>query len=103
MILRSWRARATASGAASYARHFRDAVLPALRRVEGFVSAELWSEPRGDHVELLVLTRWASIEAIRAFAGDRHEEAVVEPEAAALLIDYDTTVRHFDVVQEAGP
>lgn len=101
MILRSWRARASTSGAAAYAEHFRVSVLPALKGVEGFVSGQLWSEPRDDGVELLVLTRWSSIDAIRAFAGERYEQAVVEPEAVAALIEFDTTVRHFDVVEEA--
>lgn len=102
MILRSWRARASTSGATAYAEHFRDRVLPALKPLDGFVSGQLWSERRDDGVELLVLTRWASIDAIRAFAGERHDQAVVAPEAAAMLTEFDATVRHFDVVEEAG-
>ena len=34
-----------------------------------------------EEVEFLVLTLWESMDAIRAFAGDQPEVAVVEPEA----------------------
>ncbi len=51
-------------------------------------------------VEFLVLTRWTSLDAIRAFAGDDIRKAVVEPEAAALLASFDSTVEHFEVVEE---
>jgi hypothetical protein len=51
-------------------------------------------------VEFLVLTRWRSIEAIRAFAGDEITRAVVEPGAVAPLIDFDATVTHYEVLEE---
>jgi len=44
-----------------------------------------------------VLTVWQSNSAIDAFAGPDREAAVVAPEAAALLTDYDRRVRHFEV------
>lgn len=39
------------------------------------------------------------MDAIRAFAGDHPDKAVVEPGAIAALADYDPTVRHYDVVE----
>jgi hypothetical protein len=39
--------------------------------------------------------------AIRAFAGADVEAAVVEPEAAAALADFDLKVRHYEILQEA--
>jgi hypothetical protein len=38
-----------------------------------------------DAAELLVITKWDSLDAIRAFAGDSPEVAVVAPEARAVL------------------
>jgi len=49
-------------------------------------------------VEFLVLTRWTSMEAIRAFAGPNPERAVVEPGAIAALTAYDEEVRHYEVL-----
>ena len=46
-----------------------------------------------------MLTYWESMDAIRKFAGDRPEVAVVPPEARALMREFDETVRHYDVVE----
>jgi heme-degrading monooxygenase HmoA len=100
MIVRTWRGRALASNPLQYVRHFRGNVLPQLRKLEGFLGATLLREDRADDVEFFVLTKWASMEAVRAFAGDNVSRAIVEAEAAAALIDFDATVRHYEVVEE---
>ena len=50
-------------------------------------------------VEFLVLTRWESLDAIRAFAGDDIGRAVVEPGAVSALVEYDPRVQHYDVLE----
>jgi hypothetical protein len=47
--------------------------------------------------EILVMTVWRSFTAIDAFAAPDREAAVVAPEAAALLTDYDRGVRHYEI------
>jgi len=101
MIVRSWRGRAAVEKQDAYPAHFAHNVLPALGGIEAFLGATLLREVQGDMIEFLVLTRWASLEAIRAFAGADLGKAVVEPEAVAALIRFDPTVRHYEVVQEA--
>ena len=49
-------------------------------------------------VEFVVVTRWTSFDAIRAFAGDDDERAVVPPQAQA-MIEFDPVVRHYEVLQ----
>lgn len=100
MIVRSWRGRASRSNASSYVEFFKRKVLPILRGIEGFAGASLLRQSRPNDVEFLVLTRWASLDAIRTFAGNDIRNAVVEPEAAALLTSFDPTVEHFEVVEE---
>jgi heme-degrading monooxygenase HmoA len=51
-----------------------------------------------DGVEILVLTFWRSVDAVREFAGADVEKAVVAGEAAALLTEFDRRVRHYEVV-----
>jgi len=97
MIARLWSARATHVQAQAYLRHFSEAVRPALRRYEGYVSSTVLTRQAGKAMEILVITVWQSIAAIDAFAGADREAAVVAPEAAALLIDYDRRVRHFEI------
>jgi heme-degrading monooxygenase HmoA len=103
MIIREWRGRAPRSRAAEYPTHFRTTVVPELRDVPGFAGATLSKREDGDRVEFLVLTRWKSMEAVRDFAGDDPNRAVVEPGAVAALSDYDSTVRHYEVLEDIAP
>ena len=100
MIVRTWRGRAPAGNLLAYVEHFRRKVLPELRGTEGFLGASLLQQGGPDGVELLVLTRWTSMEAIRAFAGDDPRRAVVHPGAVAALASFDATVEHYEVVEE---
>ena len=100
MIVRTWRGRTTPARADAYAHHFRENVMPELRGIAGFIGASLLKEEKGGVVEYFVLTRWASFDAIKAFAGENYENAVVEPEAVAALTDFDKTVRHYEALEE---
>ena len=75
-------------------------VVPELRLLPGFAGAQLSRRELDDKVEFLVLTRWQSLAAIRAFAGADIEKAVVEPNAVAALMEFDKTVRHYEVLEE---
>ena len=100
MIIREWRGRADPDRAAAYPSHFRNVVLLELRGIAGFAGATLCRRDADGKIEYLVLTRWQSHEAIRAFAGDAPDKAVVEPGAVAALTDFDDFVRHYEVVED---
>ena len=97
-IIRSWRASATIANAPAYERHLRENVVPQLRSIPGFLGIMLLRRDRGDRAEFQVLTRWKSMDSIREFAGDDSELAVVEPEAKAVLLEFDSRVTHLNVV-----
>jgi len=97
MIARVWSAQATPARAPAYVDHLRDEVLPKLRSLDGYAGAWLFERPLASDVEIVVTTFWRSIDAIRAFAGDDLDRAVVAPEAAALLTQFDRHVRHYEV------
>ena len=101
MILRVWRARSVGAGVARYRCHFENSVLPELEALSGFQGATLSQRPVGDAVELKVETRWASLDAIRTFAGEDIETAIVAAEAREVLIDYDERVAHYEIIAEA--
>ena len=101
MVIREWRGRTDRSRADAYPTHFRENVVPELRGVPGFVGAHLARRESDGKVEFVVLTRWRSMEAVRAFAGADVEKAVVEPGAVAALIDFDAHVRHYEIVESA--
>ncbi|HKI14899.1 MAG TPA: antibiotic biosynthesis monooxygenase [Roseiarcus sp.] len=101
MIIREWRARASLAQAEAYPSHFQTKVVPDLKLLPGFAGAHLCRRHLGDGIEFLVLTRWKSIDVIRAFAGSEIDNAVVDPGAAAALIDFDAKVQHYEVIEEA--
>jgi len=103
MIIRAWRGRAGRAKADAYPKHFREVVVPALREVPGFIGAELGRRADAGEVEFLVLTRWQSMDAIRAFAGPHVDKAVIEPGAVAALDDFDDTVLHYEAIEEVRP
>jgi heme-degrading monooxygenase HmoA len=100
MILRMWKARATASQASDYIQHATNIVFPKLRAIEGYRGKYLLGRDVEDGVELVVLTLWESMEAVCRFAGPEPDKVVVEPEARAVLTSFDEYVTHFDVVDD---
>jgi heme-degrading monooxygenase HmoA len=102
MVIREWRDRAASGRSDAYPKHFSERVLPELQSVAGFRGAELCRREVGDRVEFLVLTRWESMVAVRAFPGPDAERAVVEPGAVAALVDFDQRVRHYVVIAESS-
>jgi heme-degrading monooxygenase HmoA len=73
-------------------------VLPELRGLDGYAGALLLQRAAPEGVEVLVITWWRSLAAIRGFAGADLERAVVADEARAVLTQFDRRVRHFEVV-----
>lgn len=96
-IVRHWSARAMEAQLPKYLEHFSKSVLRELRRVPGYLGANVSVRHSGKEAEIFVETTWRSLEAIRAFAGEDIEAAVVAPEAAALLKDFDRRVRHTEI------
>jgi uncharacterized protein (TIGR02246 family) len=102
MIARTWRGVAkTPAKADSYERHVTHEVLPALTSIPGHRGGRVLRRDDGGRVEFLVITMWDSMDAIRAFAGAHPEKAVVEPDARAVLAEFDEVVRHYELVEGA--
>jgi heme-degrading monooxygenase HmoA len=97
MIARVWSAETTPALASGYTEHLRAQVLPALREVAGYRGAMLLERAVSGAVEIVVITYWQSLDAIRGFAGADLEGAVVADEAAALLVQFDRRVKHYQL------
>jgi hypothetical protein len=54
----------------------------------------------GGEVEFVTITRFDSMDAVRAFAGDDEAASVVLPEAEALLTRFDARSYHYETVIE---
>jgi len=98
VICRHWRGVAKTDKAEEYIRHLREETFPGLDGIDGFLGAEILRRPVEEGVEFVVLTRWTSLESIQRFAGGDIDKAVVPPEAEVLMVSFDASVRHYELV-----
>lgn len=98
MIARLWRGQAaTAANAEAYFQHLTGTVLPSLKDMAGHRGAWILRRDVGGRTEFLAVTLWASRQPIEAFAGADIDTAIVEPEARAVLAEFDDFARHYEV------
>jgi heme-degrading monooxygenase HmoA len=100
MIGRIWHGWTTPANADAYEELLRAEVLPGIHRISGYRGAHLLRREAGEEVEFVTLTLFDSLEAVRAFAGEDYETAVVLPEARRLLTRFDDRSVHYDVLIE---
>jgi heme-degrading monooxygenase HmoA len=101
MIARIWTGTTPVGAADDYVAHLRTNVLPELERLAGHLGAYVLRRASGGAVAFTVVTLWQSVDAVRAFAGDDVEAAVVPPEAQALLSSFDDRAVHWEVALAA--
>jgi heme-degrading monooxygenase HmoA len=102
VISRHWRGVSKRERADAYVAHLQTETLPQLARIPGFVRASVLKRELDRGTEFQVITVWESLEAIRAFAGQDLEAAVVPAEVRDLMVEFDERVRHYEVVQATG-
>jgi heme-degrading monooxygenase HmoA len=100
VIARLWRGWAEPAQADAYERLLRTTVLPAIDRIGGYRGAYLMRREDGAEVAFVTLTLWDSLAAVRAFAGEDYEHAVVPPAARELLSRFDETALHYETLVE---
>ncbi len=103
MIARLWTAKSRSTETNRYLSHLTEIIVPKLTAIEGFLGIDVLRRHRAGVDELVVITLWETMEAIRGFAGADEELAVVSPEAQALLQSYDTRATHYEVVHARKP
>lgn len=101
LVARTWRGVVRRADAETYARYIRDTGFGEYSRTAGNRGAWMLRRDEGDTTEFITLSLWESEDAIRAFAGDDIEAAVLYPEDERFLIG-ESTVTHHEVVDEAG-
>ncbi len=92
-----WRGWSDSNDASLYERHYQADVLPVLRQIAGFRGAHLLRRAIDDETEFVSLTFFDDLDAVRAFAGEDYEAAVLANAARRLLVRFDTRALHFDV------
>jgi heme-degrading monooxygenase HmoA len=101
MIARLWHGWTTRDNADAYETLLRTKILPGIHRVPGHEGAYLLRREAGDEVEFVTITLFASMDPVRAFAGQDYEVAVVPPEARKLLSHFDERSVHYEVASRS--
>ncbi|GID31978.1 antibiotic biosynthesis monooxygenase family protein [Paractinoplanes brasiliensis] len=98
MIARMWRGWVATERAAEYVAYIDGTGMAEYRATPGNLDAEMWTRDLGDgRTEVVTVSWWQSLDAIRAFAGDDISRAVFYPSDDEFLLDRETTVTHFEV------
>lgn len=98
MISRLWHGWTTRANARAYEELLKSEILPGIHRIKGFRGAHLLRRDAGDEVEFVTLTYFENMDAVRAFAGEDYEVAVVPKEARKLLSRFDQRSVHYETV-----
>jgi heme-degrading monooxygenase HmoA len=98
MIARHWRGITKREFADAYVEHLHAETFPQLVQLPGFHDASILRRDVEQGVEFLVVTVWKSLDAIRSFAGNDPQSAVVPMKVQQMMIEYDRRARHYEVV-----
>lgn len=101
MIARIWAGATRAEDAEAYAAYIRETGIAAYAATPGNRGAHLLYRVVGDRAEVLTISFWESLDAIRGFAGDDIERAVFYPQDDRYLIERDLTATHYEVAASA--
>ncbi len=102
MISRIWHGWTTRQNADEYERIFKEETLIAIqsRNIIGFHGIQLLRREVGAETEFITIMRFESLEAVKQFAGQDHERAVVPPKAQAVLSRFDERSQHYEIIAE---
>jgi heme-degrading monooxygenase HmoA len=100
VIARMWRGATRRADAAAYARYVVETGMAAYRATPGNRGAHLLQRDVGELTEIITLSFWDSLDAIKGFAGEDIERAVFYAEDDRYLVERDLRVTHFRVTDD---
>ena len=102
MISRIWHGWTTLENADAYESLLKSEIFDGIenRQIVGYNGIHLFRRNIGDEVEFITIMWFSSLDAIRAFAGENYDLAVVPPKARALLSRFDARSQHYEVRAE---
>ena len=102
MIGRIWHGWTTPANADAYESLLQREIFVGIqdREIPGYRGIQLFRRDLDGEVEFVTIMWLDSIEAVRSFAGEDYEMAVVPPKARALLSRFDARSQHYEVKAE---
>lgn len=104
MISRIWHGWTTPENADVYERLLREEIFTGIqgRNIPGFRRIQLFRRNVGEEVEFVTVMYFDSLDAVRLFAGEDYEAAVVPPAARAVLSHFNARSQHYEVIEDRG-
>lgn len=101
MISRLWHGWTSRENADAYEKLLRTEIFSGIakRSIQGFRGIHLLRRDVDDGVEFVTIMWFDSFDAVKAFAGENHEVAVVPPKARQLLSRFDSHSAHYQVIE----
>ncbi|MFW9907146.1 MAG: antibiotic biosynthesis monooxygenase [Candidatus Thorarchaeota archaeon] len=101
MISRIWHGWTTQENADKYEALLRNEIFAniANQSIRGYLGIHLLRRDVDEGVEFVTLMWFDDINAVRAFAGEQYETAVVPKEARLLLSRFDDVSAHYQVIE----
>lgn len=98
MITRIWHGWTSPRNADAYEQLLRTEIFHRIaeQKIPGFRGIDLLRRPLPAEVEFVTIMWFDSVDAVRAFAGEDYEVAVVPPSARALLARFDARSAHYE-------
>ena len=105
MISRVWHGWTVPANADAYESLLKSEIFVGIqnRQISGYRGIQLFRRNFEDEVEFVTIMWFDSIDAIRDFAGEDYEVAVVPPKARKLLARFDQRSQHYEVRAESKP
>jgi antibiotic biosynthesis monooxygenase (ABM) superfamily enzyme len=102
MITRIWHGWTTQENADTYEALLKEEIFTHIqnRQIPGFRSIQLNRRHAGDEVEFVTIMWFDSLDAVREFAGEDYETAVVPDSARAVLSRFDERSLHYEIREE---
>ena len=97
MIIRFFRAIVHDEQAETFRKLFQETILPLIRSQDGLISASIGLPHEDSPNEFSMIMHWRDMQAIKQFAGDNWQQAVILPEEAHILKE--TYVYHYHAVE----
>jgi antibiotic biosynthesis monooxygenase (ABM) superfamily enzyme len=102
MIFRIWHGWTTPENADVYEALLKEEIFVGIqdRNIPAFRGIQLLRREAGGEVEFVTIMRFDSLDAVREFAGEDYEGAVVPEKARAVLSRFDERSRHYELRAE---
>ena len=102
MIARIWHGWTAPANAERYESMLEEEIFLEIqsRNIRGFESIRLLRRQLADEVEFITIMIFETLDAVREFAGEDYEAAVVPDKARAVLSRFDSRSQHYELRAE---